>query len=554
MRFLSRSLIGLFLTGLTLGVLILAAGQAYRFSQQAAESQGNRRAPAERTYSVNVADIVLQDATPVITGYGNIASARLLELRTGAAGELIELAPDFRDGGAVSSGSLLFQIDPVDARLARDRSRTQLTEAEADLSEAVTALDLAQEDARVAVAQRDLWAQALTRQEDLRTRGVGTDAAVENAALSLAAADQTVVGRRQALLQAEGTLARRDTAVDRARIALEEAERTLANTTARAPFDGLLSEVDAVLGRRVSNNERLGVLIDPASLEVAFQVTNAQFARLLDDRQNLRPLPVAVTLDLGDIPFTAPATLVRAGAQVGEGQTGRQLYAQLEPGAAGVMRSGDFVTVEITEPALANVALIPATAASADGKVLVLVEGNRLAEQQTTILRRQGDDIIVSGLEAGVTYVTQRQPQLGAGLAVTAVRGDAGLQEIAMVTLDPARAERLIAAVEANTRMPAEAKERMLRHFRSGQAPEGMVARLEARMNTAPQTTTPTLAAAAQGVETISLTPERRDRIRAFVEGSARMGEEAKARVLTALENPEVPRAMVERIEARMGS
>ncbi|MEL6424788.1 MAG: efflux transporter periplasmic adaptor subunit, partial [Pseudomonadota bacterium] len=249
MRFLSRSLIGLFLTGLTLGVLILAAGQAYRFSQQAAESQGNRRAPAERTYSVNVADIVLQDATPVITGYGNIASARLLELRTGAAGELIELAPDFRDGGAVSSGSLLFQIDPVDARLARDRSRTQLTEAEADLSEAVTALDLAQEDARVAVAQRDLWAQALTRQEDLRTRGVGTDAAVENAALSLAAADQTVVGRRQALLQAEGTLARRDTAVDRARIALEEAERTLANTTARAPFDGLLSEVDAVLGR-----------------------------------------------------------------------------------------------------------------------------------------------------------------------------------------------------------------------------------------------------------------------------------------------------------------
>ena len=45
-------------------------------------------------------------------------------------------------------------------------------------------------------------AQALERQEDLKTRGVGTDAAVETAALALSAAEQAVLSRRQAEAQA----------------------------------------------------------------------------------------------------------------------------------------------------------------------------------------------------------------------------------------------------------------------------------------------------------------------------------------------------------------
>ncbi|MEH6644549.1 efflux RND transporter periplasmic adaptor subunit [Sulfitobacter sp.] len=53
--------------------------------------------------------------------------------------------------------------------------------------------------------------------------------------------------------------------------------------------------------------------------------------------------------------------------------------------------------------------------------------------------------------------------------------------------------------------------------------------------------------------EMLELTEERRAKLVAFVEGNKRMPEEAKARVLAQLAEPQVPAQMVKRIESRMG-
>jgi RND family efflux transporter MFP subunit len=53
--------------------------------------------------------------------------------------------------------------------------------------------------------------------------------------------------------------------------------------------------------------------------------------------------------------------------------------------------------------------------------------------------------------------------------------------------------------------------------------------------------------------ETIRLDPERRARLLAFVEESARMPDAVKARMRSALEQPDVPVEVVSRLEARMG-
>ena len=51
----------------------------------------------------------------------------------------------------------------------------------------------------------------------------------------------------------------------------------------------------------------------------------------------------------------------------------------------------------------------------------------------------------------------------------------------------------------------------------------------------------------------VELTPERRAKLVAFIEGNQRMPTEAKERVLGQLRQDKVPAQIVERIESRIG-
>lgn len=485
MRFFRRSLVGLFLLALALAFLGLAVN-AIRGAVETRLADDRAAPPArERVFTANLVTAVAGPVTPVMTVFGEVRSRRTLELRTPRAGTVVMLAPDFEDGARVSAGQVLWRLDPADATAERDLARSDLARQEAQLREATRAVDLARDDLAAAEVQAGLRAQALARQRDLQARGVGSDAAVETAALALSSADQSVVSRRAALAQAEAAVDQAATALSRQRILLAEAERALRDTEVRADFDGVLSGVTVVPGRILSMNERLADLIDPAALEVAFRVSTAQYERLLDDGGGLRPAGVVVGLDVAGAEIAATGTLARVGAAVGEGQTGRQVYAALD--RAGGFRPGDFVTVRIDEPPLAQAIVLPATALGSDGGVLVLGAEDRLEAMPVTLLRRQGDDVIVAadGL-AGREVVAERSPLLGAGIKVRPVRSGAppvpAEQAAAdFIDLTPERRAALIAMVEGNTRIPPEARARILAQLAEDRVPARVVARIEAR-------------------------------------------------------------------------
>ncbi len=115
MRFLTRSLTGLFLLAVTLG--FLAAGFAALKSAidiRTAPSMAGRPS-AERSFSARVARLEPQRIAPSLTAYGEVQSRRTLELRAPAAGEVVELAPGLADGARVTAGQLLVRTDPADA-------------------------------------------------------------------------------------------------------------------------------------------------------------------------------------------------------------------------------------------------------------------------------------------------------------------------------------------------------------------------------------------------------------------------------------------------------
>ncbi|MDP4990185.1 MAG: efflux transporter periplasmic adaptor subunit, partial [Marivita lacus] len=190
MRFLRRSLTGLFLLSLTLGLLAYAGIQV-RDAVQDRMAQEPRSFPQrERVFAVNIVTAEFETVSPVLTAFGQIESVRTLELRAPVGGRVIEISPDFIEGGTVTEGQMLLRIDPTDAESVLQRVQSDILDAEAEQREAERAIILARDELVAAEEQATLRERAYQRQVDLQDRGVGTAAAVEVAELAAAQARQ----------------------------------------------------------------------------------------------------------------------------------------------------------------------------------------------------------------------------------------------------------------------------------------------------------------------------------------------------------------------------
>ena len=482
MRFLRQSMIGLFLAAVSLGLLVFAAsmiGSAVR-ERMADDRPGP---PArERVFAVNVISAEVTDVAPILETFGEVQSRRQLELRAANGGRVIELAEGFEEGGIVTKGQVLVRLDPADAQSAVDRAQSDVADANAEVRDAARALELARAEQAASEEQAALRQRAYERQRDLAERGVGTASVAESAELSASSAPQAVVSRQQAVAQAEARVDQAATRLARTEIALAEAQRRLDDTVLTAPFDGVLSATNVLVGRLVSPNERLAELIDPDDLEVSFRTSTAQYARLLDADGDLILTDVAATLDVTGVDLEAQGRISRASAAAGEGATGRLIFAELS--RANGFKPGDFVTVRVQEPVLQNVVRLPASAVDANGEVLVLDAENRLEAVAVRVLRGQRDDVLVRGPLMGRQIVEARSPLLGAGIAVTPLTRDAppASTEPEMLELSEERRAKLVAFIEANDRMPKEAKARVLARLAEPKVPARMVARIESRM------------------------------------------------------------------------
>ncbi|WP_299024995.1 HlyD family efflux transporter periplasmic adaptor subunit [uncultured Sulfitobacter sp.] len=481
MRFLRQSMIGLFLASVTLGLLVWAV-QMVGGAVQTRMADSPAGPPArERVFAVNVLTAQSDTHSPVLTSFGEVASRRTLELRAPETGRVIALAEGFENGGTVRKGDVLVRLDPADAQSAASSSESDLADAKAEQRDAARGLDLARDELSAAEEQAALRVRAAQRQVDLAARGVGTTAASETAELAASAARQAVLARRQALAQAEARVDQAATRTARVEIALAEAQRRLDETVLRAPFTGTLSGTNVVEGRLATANERLADLIDPEDLEVSFRLSTAQYARLLDAQGAIIKAEVRVLLDVTGVDLVARGRITRTAAAAGEGLTGRLVFAALETSAG--FKPGDFVTVEVQEPPIENVVLLPASAVDASGNVLVLGAEDRLEAATVQVLRRQGDDVLVRGDIVGREVVEARSPLLGVGISVKPLRkGTKPPETPAMLELTEERRAKLVAFVEGNKRMPKDAKARVLAKLAEPQVPARMVERIESRM------------------------------------------------------------------------
>ena len=416
MRFVVRTLWGGLIAVACAGVLFLG-WSSYSTAKQSGEDGRPKRAAPERVYTVREVSLTPVTATPTMKAFGEIEAWRILELRAAAAGRVVDIAPDLREGMRTEAGDMLVRIDPANLRSREMDTLTVLADARSQQTEADQSLALARADLEAALGQLRLRRSALQRQQDLVQRGIVAATTVETAQLAASTAEQAVVSRRSAYVAAKQRVAQATSTIQRATLGVETARRDSAETTMTAPFDGIVTGVNATLGSLVNTNEAMARLIDMRSLEAAFRVSDVQYSRLLDDDGSLAPLTAIVSLNLGDRVVEARATLDRPAAVIGA-EGGRTIYARIEAADDTPMRPGDFVGITITERPLEQVAEIPARAATEDGRIFLIGEDGRLTEHKATILRRLSDTFIVTDVPFGEKIVAERRPQLGAGIRV----------------------------------------------------------------------------------------------------------------------------------------
>jgi multidrug efflux system membrane fusion protein len=312
----------------------------------------------EQVWPVEVLTATHATHQPELRLFGEIVAGRRSELRALVAGPVVALGKGFHEGGAVRAGDLLLQVDPFEYETALADQLALETEARASL----------------AVLRRDL-----ARAEELYGASNVSEQFLDNARLQ--------VIRQESLVEQRG-------------IHVARARRALADARLMAPYDGVLAGVSANLGKRIAVNDKVADIVDTATLEVRFIISNAQYGRLLGDGNSLVGRAVEVTWNLGDRALRFPARIERLGAEITAASGGVPVFAEVDTGGEqSALRPGVFVQVLLPDRRYERVLEAPDTALYGADRIYV-VEDERLAERRIVIHGYSGSTLYFTGHEA----------------------------------------------------------------------------------------------------------------------------------------------------------
>ena len=202
-------------------LIVVAVVGAISFIKTAPKAE--RKSPPKVAPLVETQHLKAADQTVVIRLTGTVTPSEDIVLRARVSGEIVEMSPDFIDGGRLDKGSVAVWIDPVDYELA-------LSDAEATLEKA--RFDYKLELGRQGVAKRE-W-------ELLKT------------------SDASELEKELALRFPH--LAASKAALEAAESSLEKARLNLARTQVRIPFDSVVLERRVNIGSQASPQDALARL------------------------------------------------------------------------------------------------------------------------------------------------------------------------------------------------------------------------------------------------------------------------------------------------------
>ena len=230
---------------------------------------------SEKIWPINAIQAEYKNTTPNLKLFGEIISSRRSDLRVSVGGQVIEVGDNFKEGGVVRMGELLLAIDDFEYQNA-------VTEGQAKF---------------------DILKSDSDRAEALYLRGSVSEQFKDNALLEKTQQE----------------------------IILAEAKKDLRDTQLFAPYDGVINDVVASLGKQVSTfNDKIGEIIDIKNMEVRFSISKAQYGRLLEDESAIVGRAIEMKWTVGQRDLIFDAYISRVGAEITSNTGGVNIFANIE--------------------------------------------------------------------------------------------------------------------------------------------------------------------------------------------------------------------------------
>ncbi len=333
----------------------------YLLSPTADKQEKEVKVPEFVTVLAESRDVQLE-----LDSQGMATARRRISLTMEAGGQIIELAPEFRNGGWVEEGMPLIQLDPEPFALEVTQHRHQLQASK---------LHLEHTKANASVARRLADRQA-------------TDFALH-----------------------KPQLAEAQSRVDAALSALRMAERRMELATMRAPFSGRLEKVALTAGQYIAAGQSLGVLFSSDQMEVRLPIQDS-WLRLLElpSEEVGRDLNIPVRLRGsfgGESHVWEGVVRRREGGLNANQMTWLIADIAVKPGEFS-LEPGVYVEASIKGRTLDNVMVLPRTALINDQSVWVINNEQILQRKEVDWLYRDNEFVYVSkGLQEGEQVLRQ---------------------------------------------------------------------------------------------------------------------------------------------------